>query len=130
MIIRLAGIGVAAAWSVLFAAAPAVAQTDQKIVMTCSNQFPGHTTITVDLAARSVVKESFLPGPAGGALIPFPAVQGTITEISESRIVWSEEAGPNNVANVNTLNRYTGDLVSSGTYGNSSTSCHRQQREF
>lgn len=112
-----------------FAVLPALAQTDQTIVMTCSNQFPGRATITLNLAARSVVRESFLPGP-NGALIPFPPVRGTITEISESRIVWSEEAGPNNLANANTLNRYTGDLASSAATGTWSTSCHRQQKEF
>lgn len=112
-----------------FAVLPALAQTDQTIVMTCSTQFPGRETYTLNLSERSVVEDSFLPGP-NGALIPFPPVQGTITAISESQIVWHDEPGPNNLASTNSLNRYTGDLTKSGANGTASMSCHRQQKEF
>lgn len=112
-----------------FAVLPALAQTDQTIAMTCSGQSSGRETFTLNLASRSVMSEAFLPGPSG-ALIPFPLVQGAITEISDSQIVWSFEPGPNNQAGVVTLNRYTGDLTISAASGTSSMSCHRQQKEF
>lgn len=106
-----------------------MAQTDQTIVMTCSSQFPGRETYTLNLATRSVLSQAFLP-VSSSALEPFPPVQGTITEISESQIVWSEAAGPNNLASVETLNRYTGDLTISTATRTMSMSCHRQQKEF
>jgi hypothetical protein len=127
----------AVALCALLAPAKSYAQTDQTIVMVCSNPDygPGQTIYTINLAAKTVSKESITPNPGGS---PDPVdwtFQGTINEVTDTEIVMTV-----NQVRIS-LNRYTGNMnwqyldateaaSAARVHAATGASCHKQQKQF
>jgi hypothetical protein len=100
------------------------AQTDQKIVLSCT--FPqGSRVVSLDLAAKTMSMTSTMRNPGGS---PDPAInidEGRITQVTEEQVVWT--AG----GEQDTLNRYTGSLMVQNQGGTGGPiPCQRQQKQF
>lgn len=121
----------------LLAPAKSYAQTDQTMVLVCSNEYPGHEIFTLDLTAKTVSEEEITPNPGGS---PDPVdwtFQGTINEITDSEIVMVITANQVQIS----LNRYTGNMswqflnaaeeaAALRVHAATGASCHKQQKQF
>lgn len=112
------------------------AQSDQVIVLSCTNSVVqatrGQWRVTIDMAAKTVSEFS----SRSDAPVPPTSTTSPITQVSDQQIVWGD-AGANSgpLSTTKTLNRYTGELTSNimqaGAVVSSVTStCQRQQKQF
>ena len=117
----------------LLAPMAAQAQSDQVIVMSCTNQMlenvRGQWTFTIDLAGKTVSEFT----ARSDAAAPPTTTQFAITQVTDQKIVWNMSV--TNYSRTMTLNRYTGgltvDVVAQGNAAPTVTAtCQRQQKQF
>jgi len=115
------------------------AQTDQTIVMVCTNEYPGQQIFTLNLATKTVAFEGVTPNP-GGHPDPIDTItQGTIQQITDAEIIFTDR--DDNSARRFTLNRYTGMMsweildpvnqaAAAAAHAATGATCHKQQKQF
>jgi hypothetical protein len=107
------------------------AQSGQVIVMVCTLG-DTRTTVTLDLARKTVAVISIYQIPGGSGLAPrsqtIGPIQGTVARITDQQITFSYIQGGQ--LETATLNRYTGDLTNKNVYGTSQWRCQKQQKQF
>ncbi|HTW36517.1 MAG TPA: hypothetical protein VMD53_18000 [Rhizomicrobium sp.] len=109
------------AFCALLAPVKSFAQTNQPVVMICANQYPGHTMLNIDLAAKTVSDSISRNNPHA------------ITQITDQQIVWTYSDGE--IFRTYTLDRYTGELTVSDTVNGNpnapvTSTCQIAQKKF
>jgi|ERR1700677_339368 hypothetical protein len=106
----------------------AYAQTDQKIVLSCTVQMGSSEVVNLDLAAKTVSVRRTVPPIQGQGPYTF-SYQGAITQATEQQIDWTDDGGMGNATE--TLDRYTGVLMVTNAAGTAGPfPCQRQQKQF
>lgn len=106
----------------------AYAQTDKKIVLSCTVQMVSSEVVNLDLAAKTVSVRRAVPPIQGQGAYTF-SYQGTITQATEQQIDWTDDSGMGNATE--TLDRYTGGLIGTTPTGTAGPfPCQRQQKQF
>ena len=109
------------------------AQSDQVIVLSCTNQIvqrtQGQWRVTIDMAAKTVSEFS----SRSDAPVPPTSTTSPITQVTDQQIVWGTMSPM--ATTTKTLNRYTGDLAVDQTIQGTvvptvTSTCQRQQKQF